>query len=75
MKRPINTLEPKWNTGCPVCDEDLNQDRLRELEKLCIANLPNYIIHLENRIMSLHKQIAEELRFLYEAKKKREARG
>ncbi len=75
MKRPINTLNPKWNTGNPVRDEDLNQDRLRELEKVRIANLPNYIIHLENRIMSLHKQIAEELRLLDEARQNREARG
>jgi hypothetical protein len=33
-KMPIHEMDPKWNTGCPVRREDLNQDRLRELEAL-----------------------------------------
>ena len=49
-------------------DEDLNQDRLRELEKGRIVNLPNYILHLENRIVALHKQMAKAERLLAEAR-------
>jgi hypothetical protein len=74
-KLPIGILNPKWNTGHPVRDEDLNQDRLCELEKARIANLNNYIVHLENRIVTLHKQIAEALRLYDKARKNREARS
>lgn len=69
MKRPINTLDPKWNNGHPVRDKDLNQDRLRELEKARIAHLPQTILHLENRIVSLHKQMAKVEELLAEARK------
>lgn len=74
-KRQINEMDPKWNTGHPVRREDLNQDRLRELEEARIARLPQTILHLENRLVSLHKQIAEELRLLDEASKELEARS
>ena len=72
---PIHEMDPKWNTGHPVRDEDLNQDRLRELEKARIAHLPQTILHLENRIVSLHKQMAKAERLLAEARKELEARG
>ncbi len=74
-KIPITNIPPGWHTGHPVRDEDLNQDRLRELEKARIAHLPQTILHLENRIVSLYKQIAEELRLFDEARQNREARG
>jgi 5'-nucleotidase len=32
-KKPIKDFPPGWNTGHPVRREDLNQDRLRELEE------------------------------------------
>ena len=74
-KIPITNMPPGWHTSHPVRNEDLNQDRMRELEKARIAHLPQTILHLENRIVSLHKQIAEELRLLDEARQNREARG
>ncbi len=73
-KMPIHEMDPKWNTGHPVRREDLNQDRLRELEKARIAHLPHTITHLENRIVSLHKQMAKAERLLAEARNQLEAR-
>lgn len=74
-EKPLFEFDPKWNTGRPVRPEDLNQDRLRELEKARIAHLPQTILHLENRIVSLRKQMAKAERLLAEARKELEGSG
>ena len=70
-KKPISPLTPGWNTshGEPRGDQHLNQDRLRALEEARIAHLPNYIDHLEKRLISLDKQKEKALRLLAEARK------
>ncbi len=74
-KIPITNMPPGWRTSHPVRNEDLNQDSLRELEEARIAHLPQTILHLENRIVSLHKQLAKAERLLVESRKELEDRS
>ena len=60
--------------GEPRGTDHLNQDRLRALEEARIAHLPEYILHLEKRIASLHRQIDKTERLLAEARKEQEQR-
>jgi uncharacterized coiled-coil protein SlyX len=70
-KKPLSSLPPGWNTshGEPRGQQYLNEHRLRELEEARIACLPQTILHLEERIVSLHKQLAKAERLLAEARK------
>ena len=59
-----------WTTadGEPSGTDHLNQDRLQSLEKARIEHLPQYIAHLEKRLISLAKQKEKAERLLAEAK-------
>ncbi len=76
-EKPLSSLPPDWNTshGEPRGQQYLNEHRLRELEEARIACLPQTILHLENRIVSLHKQMAKAERLLAEARKELEERN
>lgn len=73
-KKRLAPLEPGRTTahGQPSGTDHLNQDRLRAIEEARIANLPQYIAHLEKRLISLAKQKEKVERLLAEARKELE---
>ncbi|MBP9150662.1 MAG: hypothetical protein KBF73_00120 [Flavobacteriales bacterium] len=56
-KKRLAALDPNYHTGHPVPNSELNQNRLRAIEKACILALPQTILKLEKRIAMLQKQL------------------
>ena len=56
-KKRLVIPDPNYHTGHPVPDSELNQNRLRAIEKARINALPQTILKLEKRIAMLQKQL------------------
>ncbi len=56
-KKPLFQHHPNYHTGHPVPNSELNQNRLRAIEKARILALPQTILKLEARIAMLQKQL------------------
>jgi 5'-nucleotidase len=57
-KKTINVMDPGWNTGHPVKREDLNQERLRDLEKGRRVQRKTLFIDMDNVLVDFPSGIA-----------------
>ena len=56
-KKRLAPIDPNYHTGHPVPNSELNQNRLRAIEKARLKALPQTILKLEARLAMLQKQL------------------